>query len=136
VGINLTLEQPEFAQLREIHTKGNFDIALDGRQPWYNDPEAHITIGYLSSLAGTALNFRMPANAELDNLILKAQTDSKLADRKASYFKIQELLMAKVPGIYLFNPKIIVYHRVNVGNLVINTAPPLTEYYRVVKIRY
>ena len=78
----------------------------------------------------------MPANAELDNLILKAQTDSKLADRKASYFKIQELLMAKVPGIYLFNPKIIVYHRVNVGNLVINTAPPLTEYYRVVKIRY
>ena len=111
VGINITVEQLEFPPLRELHTTGQFDIALDGRQPWYNDPDAHITIGYLSELAGTAMNFRMTPDAELDQLILDAQTAPDLESRKALYFEIQEKLMAKVPGVYLFNPKIIIYTR-------------------------
>ena len=36
----------EFPPDRDLHTAGEHDIALDGRQPWYNDPDAHITIGY------------------------------------------------------------------------------------------
>jgi peptide/nickel transport system substrate-binding protein len=133
VGINVTIEQMEFPPLRDLHTAGQFDIALGGRQPWYNDPDAHITIGYLSELAGTAMNFRMSPDAELDQLILDAQVATDLGTRKQLYYEVQERLMAKVPGVYLFNPKIIIYQRANVEGLVINSAPPLNEYWSVHK---
>lgn len=133
VGINVELAQTEFPSYRDLHTSGQHDIALDGRQPWYNDPDAHITIGYLSELAGTAMNFRMAPDTELDQMILDAQTAPDLESRRALYFTIQEELMAKVPGIYLFSPKIIIYKRANIDGLVVNSAPPLTEYWSVSK---
>jgi peptide/nickel transport system substrate-binding protein len=133
VGINAQLMQMEFPPYRDLHTSGEHDIALDGRQPWYNDPDAHITIGYLSDLAGTAMNFRMSADAELDQMILDAQTAPDQAARKAFYDEIQIKLMEKVPGIYLFSPKIIIYARSNVDGLAVNSAPPLTEYWSVSK---
>lgn len=133
VGINVTIQQTEFPALRALHTSGNFDIALDGRQPWYNDPDAHITIGYLSSLADTAMTFRFPKDDALDALILKAQQAVSMEERKALYFKLQEEIMARAPGAFLFSPKLIVFARANVRGLVINSAPPLNEYWGVSK---
>lgn len=133
VGVTITVEQLEFPQLRELHTGGEFDIALDGRQPWFNDPDAQIGIGYLSSLAGTALNFRMPEDPDLDALIVEAQTTTDQEARKQLYFQIQSDLMAKVPGVYLFSPKLIVYTRKGIEGLLVNTAPPLSEYWSVTK---
>ena len=133
VGINATVAQTEFPPFRDLHTAGEHDIALSGRQPWYNDPDAHITIGYLSELAGSSMNFRMSPDAELDQMILDAQTSPDLATRKELYYTVQEKLAAKVPGAYLFNPKIIIYKRTNVQGLVVNSAPPLTEYWSVSK---
>ncbi|TRL37823.1 ABC transporter substrate-binding protein [Rhizobium straminoryzae] len=133
IGINATIEQTEFPALRTLQTSGQFDVALDGRQPWYNDPDAHITIGYLSSLANTAMTFRMPADKDLDALILKAQQTPDQEARKALYFQIQEEIAKRVPGAYLFSPKLIVYARANVEGLVINSAPPLNEYWSVFK---
>ena len=132
-GITVTVEQTEFPPFRDLHTAGEHDIALSGRQPWYNDPDAHITIGYLSELAGSSMNFRMPPNTELDQMILDAQTAPDLETRKELYYAIQEQLMEQVPGVYLFNPKIIIYTRANVDGLVVNSAPPLTEYWSVSK---
>lgn len=133
IGINATIAQTEFPALRALQTAGQFDVALDGRQPWYNDPDAHITIGYLSSLADTAMTFRMPEDAELDGLILEAQQTVDQEERKQLYFQIQELIVAKVPAAYLFSPKLIVFTRANVEGLVINSAPPLNEYWGVYK---
>lgn len=133
VGINVTIQQTEFPALRALHTSGNFDIALDGRQPWYNDPDAHITIGYLSSLADTAMTFRFPKDDVLDAQILKAQQTVSMEERKALYFKLQEDILARAPGAYLFSPKLIVFARANVRGLVINSAPPLNEYWGVSK---
>ncbi len=133
VGIKIRIQQTEFPALRALHTSGQFDIALDGRQPWYNDPDAHITIGYLSGLANTAMTFRFPKDAALDALILKAQQTAAEEERKALYFKLQEDIMARVPGAYLFSPKLIVFTRANVKGLVINSAPPLNEYWGVSK---
>ena len=133
VGINVTIQQTEFPALRALHTSGNFDIALDGRQPWYNDPDAHITIGYLSSLADSAMTFRFPKDNALDAAILKAQQTVSMEERKALYFKLQEDILARAPGAFLFSPKLIVFARANVRGLVINSAPPLTEYWSVAK---
>ena len=133
IGINATIEQTEFPALRTLQTSGQFDVALDGRQPWYNDPDAHITIGYLSSLANTAMTFRMPPDKQLDDLILKAQQTSDLEARKQLYFTIQEEVAKRVPGAYLFSPKLIVFARANVEGLVVNSAPPLNEYWSVYK---
>jgi peptide/nickel transport system substrate-binding protein len=133
VGINLRIQQTEFPALRALHTSGQFDIALDGRQPWYNDPDAHITIGYLSSLANTAMTFRFPKDDALDALILKAQQTPNADERKALYFKAQEDIVARAPGAFLFSPKLIVFTRSNVKGLVINSAPPLNEYWGVSK---
>jgi len=133
VGINLEVQQLDFPVLREQITSGKFDLTLGGRQPWYNDPDAHITIDYLSSLGPTALTFRMPKDDTLDGLIQKAQQDSTQDARKATYLDIQRRLMDYTPGAYLFVPKIIIYTRANVQNLMPNTAPPLTEYFSVRK---
>jgi peptide/nickel transport system substrate-binding protein len=133
IGINATIQQTEFPALRALQTSGQFDVALDGRQPWYNDPDAHVTIGYLSSLANTAMTFRMPQDKALDDLILKAQQTSDAEARKQLYFQVQEEIAAKVPGAYLFSPKLIVFLRSNVEGLVVNSAPPLNEYWSVYK---
>lgn len=133
IGINSTIEQTEFPAYRALQTSGKFDVALDGRQPWYNDPDAHITIGYLSSLADTAMTMRMPKDKALDDLILKAQQTPDQDARKALYFQIQEELIKRVPAAYLFSPKLIVFERANVEGLVVNSAPPLNEYWSVSK---
>jgi peptide/nickel transport system substrate-binding protein len=133
IGIKATIQQTEFPAYRALQTAGQFDLALDGRQPWYNDPDAHITIGYLSDLADTAMTFRMPKDAALDGLILKAQQTADEAARKQLYFQIQEEIVKRVPAAYLFSPKLIVFARANVKGLVINSAPPLNEYWGVSK---
>jgi peptide/nickel transport system substrate-binding protein len=133
VGVNLQIQQLEFPALRELITAGKHDLTLGGRQPWYNDPDALITIDYLSSLGPTALTFRMPPNPELDGLIQKAQQGGAQQDRVGLYADVQRRLFDYVPGIWLFVPKIIIYTRANVANLVPNSAPPLTEYFQVQK---
>ncbi len=133
VGINVEVIQMEFPAFRDIVVSGNFDIYLGGRQPWYNDPEAHITIDYLSSLADTAMTLRMPLNAELDQKILDAQTATDLNERKAIYTEIQHELVSWVPGLYLFSPNVIIFKRAEVKGLVVNSAPPLNEYWSVYK---
>jgi peptide/nickel transport system substrate-binding protein len=133
IGITATIEQTEFPAYRSLQTAGQFDAALDGRQPWYNDPDAHITIGYLSSLANTAMTFRMPQDKALDDLILKAQQTVDVDARKTLYHQVQEEIVKRVPGAYLFSPKLIVFTRANVEGLVVNSAPPLNEYWGVSK---
>lgn len=133
VGITLEVRQLDFPVLRAQITSGKFDLSLGGRQPWYNDPDSHITIDYLSSLGPTALTFRMPKDDTLDGLIVQAQRGLTQDARKTTYQEIQRRLMDYTPGEYLFVPKIIIYTRANVQNLVPNTAPPLTEYFQVRK---
>lgn len=133
VGIDITVRQSEFAQFRALQMAGQFDIALDGRQPWYNDPDAHITIGYLSSLANTAMTMRMPPDAALDAAILEAQASTDPQRRRVLYAGLQQTLAARVPAVYLFSNKIIVFKRRDVQGLLVNSAPPLTEYWSVYK---
>lgn len=133
IGVMVEIAQTEFPSYRALHVAGEWQMALDGRQPWYNDPDAHVTIGYLSSLRDSAMTFRMPENAELDAKILTAQTEVDMDKRKELYGEIQREIVAFVPGAYLFSPKLIVFARANIDGLVINSAPPLNEYWGVSK---
>jgi len=133
IGVNVEIAQTEFPSYRALHTAGDFELALDGRQPWYNDPDAHMTLGYLSSLKNTAMTFRMPEDEELDALILEAQGEADIEKRKQLYFDLQRKIAERVPGAYLFSPKLIVFARANVKGLVVNSAPPLNEYWSVSK---
>lgn len=133
IGVKVEIAQTEFPSYRALHVAGEWEMALDGRQPWYNDPDAHVTIGYLSSLKNSAMTFRMPENAELDAKILAAQGEADMDKRKALYFEIQKEIVEDVPAAYLFSPKLIVFARSNVEGLVVNSAPPLNEYWSVSK---
>lgn len=133
VGVQVTVQQTEFPSLRALHVAGRFDIALEGRQPWYNDPDAHITVGYLSSLASASMTFRMPKDDALDGMILAAQASPQVRDRKRLYDAIQETLMARVPAVYLFSNRVIVFKRKDVHGLAISSTPPLSEYWSVYK---
>ncbi|WP_323769774.1 ABC transporter substrate-binding protein [Antarctobacter sp.] len=133
IGVEVEIAQTEFPSYRALHVAGEWQMALDGRQPWYNDPDAHTTIGYLSSLKNSAMTFRMPENAELDAKILQAQGEADMEKRKALYSEIQKTIVESVPGAYLFSPKLIVFARSNVDGLVVNSAPPLNEYWSVSK---
>jgi peptide/nickel transport system substrate-binding protein len=131
VGIKVNIRQVEFPSLRALHLAGRFDMALDGRTPWYNDPDAHITIGYLSSLANTAMTFRMPPDAALDRLILDAQTQMDTNRRRRLYADVQREVMARIPALYLFSNKVIIFARADIRGLKVGGAPPLTEYWGV-----
>jgi peptide/nickel transport system substrate-binding protein len=133
VGIEATIAQTEFPALRALHVAGRHEIALDGRQPWYNDPDAHITIGYLSTLADSAMTFRMPKDEALDSLIRRAQTEVDFDRRRALYHQVQEQIVQRAPAAWLFSPKLIVFRRRGVQGLVVNSAPPLNEYWSVTK---
>jgi peptide/nickel transport system substrate-binding protein len=133
VGVQVTVRQTEFPSFRALHVAGQFDIALEGRQPWHNDPDAQITVGYLSSLANRAMTFRMPPDAALDGLILAAQSNPSRDQRKRLYARIQEELVARVPAVYLFSNRIILFKRKAVQGLTINTTPGLSEYWSVYK---
>lgn len=133
VGIDVRIEQSEFSLLRARHVAGHFDIALDGRQPWYNDPDAHITQGYLSSLARSAMTFRMPPDPALDGLIVQARSVADASLRKQLYSQLQQRLMARVPAVYLFSNNLILFKRPQVQGLALNSAPPLVEYWSVYK---
>jgi len=133
IGVKVEIAQTEFPSYRALHVAGEWQMALDGRQPWYNDPDAHITIGYLSSLKDSAMTFRMPENVDLDSKILMAQGAADMDKRKALYSEIQKEIVEFVPGAFLFSPKLIVFARSNISGLVINSAPPLNEYWSVSK---
>lgn len=133
IGVNVDIAQTEFPSYRALHVAGEWEMALDGRQPWYNDPDAHVTIGYLSSLRDSAMTFRMPENDELDAMIIAAQGEADMEARKAVYSDIQKAIVEHVPGAYLFSPKLIVFARSNIDGLVVNSAPPLNEYWGVSK---
>lgn len=133
IGVSVEIAQTEFPSYRTLHVAGEWEMALDGRQPWYNDPDAHMTIGYLSSLKDSAMTFRMPENEALDAKILEAQGEADMEARKALYSEIQKEIVEHVPGAYLFSPKLIVFARSNVDGLVVNSAPPLNEYWSVSK---
>ena len=79
------------------------------------------------------MTFRMSDDEELDALIIKAQGEADMEERKALYGEIQRMISNKVPGAYLFSPKLIVFARSNVEGLVVNSAPPLNEYWSVSK---
>jgi peptide/nickel transport system substrate-binding protein len=133
VGIETQVAQTEFPALRALHVAGRHEIMLDGRQPWYNDPDAHITIGYLSTLADTAMTFRMPKDDALDALILRAQTTVDFDQRRELYHQVQAMIVERAPAAFLFSPKLIVFRRRGVQGLVVNSAPPLNEYWGVSK---
>ena len=133
VGIDVGIEQMEFPALRARHVEGRFAVALDGREAWYNDPDAHLTIGYLSSLATTAMTFRMPPDPGLDGLILQAQSCIDPARRAALYNELQEAIVARVPAVYLFSNKIIVFAGIGITGLDLRGTPPLCEYWGVRK---
>lgn len=134
VGIGLNIVQMEFPALRARHTKGDFTLALDGRSPWYNDPDAHITTGYLSSRATSAMTFRMPPDRALDKAIIEAQSQSDPAQRNALYHQLQADLTERVPAVYLFSNKIIAFASKRLRGLRIGSTPPLTEYHGVSKM--
>lgn len=133
IGIEVDIAQTEFPSLRALQTAGEFQLLLDGRQPWYNDPDAHVTIGYLSELRDTAMTFRMPQDDARDALIIAAQSEADVEKRKALYAELQRDIVEYVPGAYLFSPKLIIFARANVQGLVVNSAPPLNEYWGVSK---
>lgn len=133
VGVQIDIRQEEFSLLRARHVAGDFDIVLDGRQPWYNDPDAHITIGYLSSLARSAMTFRMPDDPTLDRAIVGAAAETDPQVRKQRYFTLQRQLLERLPAVYLFSNKLVVFKRKEVQGLQFNSAPPLNEYWSVYK---
>ena len=81
------------------------------------------------------VTFRMAKDEALDKAILDAQSEQDFAKRKQMYFDLQTKIMDKVPGAYLFNPKIIIYKSKKVQGLVVNSAPPLSEYWSVTKAK-
>lgn len=79
------------------------------------------------------MTFRMPKSPELDGLIIEAQSCMDPDRRTGLYVRLQEQIAARIPAIYLFSNKLIVFARAGIAGVHLLGAPPLCEYWSVSK---
>jgi peptide/nickel transport system substrate-binding protein len=121
LGIGVTIAPLEFRSLldRVVHTQ-QFDTALLGLGGGDADPNAEQNV-WLSS-GGMHLwnpNQKQPATdweGEIDQLMKRQMVTLRPNERKKLYDRVQEIVAAQLPMIFLVSPSVVVAQRGNVGN--------------------
>jgi peptide/nickel transport system substrate-binding protein len=121
LGITVNIVPLEFRSLidRVTNTR-QFDTVLLGLGGGDADPNPELNV-WLSS-GGTHLwnpNQKQPATsweAEVDGLMKRQMITMNPAERRKQYDRVQEIVAAQLPMIFLVSPNVVVAQRGNVGN--------------------
>lgn len=103
VGIRVSIRTVEWAAfVKEFVNPGRFDALLLG---WniLQDPDIY-TVWHSSMTHPKGLNHTFYANAELDDLIVRARQTLDQAERKKMYDRVQEILHKDQPYTFLYIP--------------------------------
>lgn len=97
VGIDLQVQQMEWAAVLKAQQDGTFDLNLtfNTNRP---DPDTYVSVAE----SRFAQNYGKYNNPQMDALIQKGRTSTDLATRKQIYNDVQRLFATEVPNLYLY----------------------------------
>lgn len=99
IGINATLDLPDWGTRVTAGKEGKYDIAVHGSAGYYNDPDSIYTLlhssnpSYLQSFGFTS--------ARIDDLLLRGRQESNFEARKAIYQELAVAYFEEVPQVPL-----------------------------------
>jgi oligopeptide transport system substrate-binding protein len=102
LGVEISVRQTEFATfLGDLHD-GEFQMFELGWVADYPDPENFLKIQFYS---GSTNNYSQYANAEVDDLLEQADTETDEARRLSLYQQSEQIIVNEAPWIPLFHDK-------------------------------
>lgn len=129
IGINVKLQQVEYATERDMLDKGQFDLALGVWSPDYADPYMFMNFWFDSKNFGLAGNRAFYSNPEVDRLIREAAVVQDQATRTRLYTDAQKIVIDDAPYIYLYQKNYLLPMRSDVKGFVYN--PMLEQIYNL-----
>jgi len=115
VGVEITIDQREWAQHVELRRSGTFDIAL---QPLLRlGPDQYVTPA-MHSESIPYPNASRYSNPDMDALIEKARSTVDDEERKDVYYEIQRLAHEEAPVIPMYFPVFILASQLNIQGAV------------------
>lgn len=101
-GVTVTLKKVSGEQAANIIKDRDFEVILYGESVG-GDPDIY-AFWHSSQIGSKGLNLAGYNNPEADRLLLEARTAVSTADRLAKYQKLQEIIVADLPAIFLYSP--------------------------------
>jgi peptide/nickel transport system substrate-binding protein len=97
VGIDLQIQQMEWAAVLQAQRDGNFDLNLtfNTNRP---DPDTYLSVAH----SKFGQNWGKYADPKMDELLDKGRTTTDLAQRKQIYSDVQKLFATELPYLYLY----------------------------------
>jgi peptide/nickel transport system substrate-binding protein len=97
VGIDLQIQQMEWAAVLQAQRDGTFDLNLtfNTNRP---DPDTYLSVAHSTS----GSNWGKYSNPKMDELIDKGRTTTDLAERKKIYADVQKLFATELPYLFLY----------------------------------
>lgn len=107
-GVSLVLKPTESAALTTALNNGEHEICVAGTSFALNDPGDGLYRFFHSSTAHNSSNRTNLANAEIDKYLDEVIVTPDQEKRNELVYKVQELVHAQAPMIYIANPKTLV----------------------------
>jgi len=97
VGVDLQIQQMEWAAVLQAQRDGNFDLNLtfNTNRP---DPDTYLSV----AASKNSSNWGKYANPKMDELLDKGRMTTDLAERKKVYADVQKLFATELPYLYLY----------------------------------
>jgi len=121
LGVRVTVEQLESAELQRRLADHEFELALHGWQRLGPDPD--VLDLWHSSQADTGLNYAGLQDEQIDTLLLDARQNPDIAGRAASYAAFQTRWVELAPSITLFQPLFVYVTTADLQGLPFGGAP-------------
>ena len=99
IGINATLDLPDWGSRVTAGTEGRYDIAVHGTSGTFNDPDALFSLLYSGNPSYLqSFGFK---SARIDGLLLEGRTEPDVEKRKAIYQELYTAYYEEVPQVPL-----------------------------------
>jgi peptide/nickel transport system substrate-binding protein len=132
VGIEVKLQNVEYATERQMLDQGQFDLALGVWSPDYADPYMFMNFWFDSKNFGLAGNRAFYSNPQVDSLIRQAGSVSDQDQRTKLYQDAQKIVIDDAPYVYLYQKNYMLPMRTNVHGFVYN--PMLEQIYNLAEM--
>jgi peptide/nickel transport system substrate-binding protein len=99
LGISVKLVNVSWDELRAKVMSKKYDTAIMG---WKLAPNPDLRFMFAGSEIKSGYNFVSYSNPELDEILIRAQTDDK--GRKELLYKAQEIINQDIPYVFLYSP--------------------------------
>lgn len=129
IGITVKLEKVEYATMRQMLDKGQFDLSLGVWSPDYADPSMFMNFWFDSKNFGLAGNRAFYSNPQVDDLIRQAMATTVQQQRTQLYSQAQKIVVDDAPYVYLYQKNYLLPMRSDVQGFIYN--PMLEQIYNL-----